>query len=88
MDNLKYENNLMEMILSCTQEAIAIVSCGEDGTFRYKYVNKSFEQSMLIEENEILNKTPEEIFGNKIGNELTNKYYECIESKKTIEFEE
>jgi PAS domain S-box-containing protein len=91
----QYEERLLEnqlflqSIYDDVNHAIFVVDVCPDGSFRYKGNNKLHVKLTGISTEGIAGKTPEELVADQhIAQAITGKYHACIQSGKTIQYEE
>lgn len=97
MNNIKMKNsikyikkilNQYEIIFNGTQDALFLVQMLEDGNFLYIKNNDSYLEKFNLKREDIINKTPFDVFGDELGKRVSDHYRECILSEKVIIFEE
>jgi PAS domain S-box-containing protein len=71
-----------------TEQAIFIVDVDVMGEFRYAGFNPVSEQYAGVTNAQIQGKTPEEAFGNEVGNALRQNYALCLQTGASITYEE
>ena len=87
IENEKYLREF-EMIFNGTQDAIFVLEVLEDNVLKFKRLNKSHEIATGLTTELVKGKTPFELMGNKVGQELYDKYMTCVLSKTAISYEE
>lgn len=74
----------LESIFNSTHDAMFLAEY-QDGTFRYLKSNKVHRQ--LTGLREIVGKTPEEVLGKEIGQNIQKSYQQCVDRGTEISFE-
>ncbi|MEA4934089.1 MAG: PAS domain S-box protein [Lawsonibacter sp.] len=74
----------LELIFNSTHDAMFLAEYS-NGTFRYLRNNRVHRQ--LTGLNEIAGKTPEEVLGKELGQEIQKSYQQCIDRETDISFE-
>lgn len=81
------ELSKFDTLLESSQDALFLVKT--DGFNFYYLKNNSIHKNLTgLTLNDIQNKTPIQVFGEKAGNFYENHFRECITSKKSVVFEE
>jgi diguanylate cyclase (GGDEF)-like protein/PAS domain S-box-containing protein len=80
--------NEFEKVFNGTQDGMFLIKVLEDGEFRYVRNNVAHQQKTGISLEHIMNKTPQELVGPKLGQLISENYRKCILSKKSITYEE
>lgn len=77
-----------EKVFNGTQDAMFLIKVLDNGGFQYVRNNLAhqYKTGFLLEQ--ILYKTPQELFGNEIGDKVVDNYLKCVENQKSITFEE
>ena len=76
------------IVFNGTQDALFLVEMLKDGNFKYVRNNNAYLQDFGLKGEEIINKTPKDVFGEELGQRFCNYYKKCIENKKVIVFED
>ncbi|MFW6263020.1 MAG: PAS domain S-box protein [Thermotogota bacterium] len=77
-----------ETIFENVPTSVFLVDVGEDGEFRYERTNHAHEQATGISEEKLKWKTPVQALGQSLGTKIESKYAKCLESGKTVAYEE
>ena len=93
IDELQQQNNVIRQqeqfiknIYEDVQEAIFVVNVTDKGEFYYQGFNPAARKLTGI--NDVVNKTPDQIFAPEVAAEIKRHYNQCLESKATIAYEE
>jgi diguanylate cyclase (GGDEF)-like protein/PAS domain S-box-containing protein len=86
-NNVKLKDEY-EMIFNSTQDAMFLMAVDNEEKFIYKRLNKSHEESTGLTTKVVFNKTPVDLFGKKLGQDIHDKYMSCVEAKKPVSYEE
>ncbi len=77
-----------EKVFNGTLDAMFLVSVLENGDFHYVRNNLAHQNKTGISLEQIVNKTPQELLGNELGDMICEKYKACVATRKSITFEE
>ncbi|MGM0500113.1 MAG: response regulator [Bacillota bacterium] len=77
-----------EIVFNNTQDALFIMEVDENKEFRFLKLNPTHENLTGMKTEEIAGKTPVEVLGDKMGNEVKKRYQKCLDQKETITYEE
>ena len=80
------QSEFLRSIYDNAHEAIFVVDVKADGTFRYQGFNATAMRLTGIVE--VVGKTPEQIFSLEVAAAVERHYAECVQSKKSISYEE
>ncbi|WGI18075.1 PAS domain-containing protein [Methanonatronarchaeum sp. AMET-Sl] len=92
-DRVEYEEKIKklskeyETVFNNVETSIFLVEV-KNNEFRFKRLNPYEEQLIGKKTTEVKGKTPTDVFGEKIGEKLEERYRECLETKNTITYEE
>lgn len=75
---------LLEAVFESTHDAMFLAEY-QNGTFRYLKNNRVHEETVGV--HGIYGKTPEEIFGQELGEKLNASYRRCVETGEEVSFE-
>jgi len=86
---IKYKNlaKKYKTILNNTTDSVILIDI-KDGQFKYNKVNNAYKKHADIPQNKIISKTPTEVYGEKYGDFIKEKFKKCVERKEAIEFDE
>lgn len=84
IDALIQENAL---IIKHMQTAIFLVDILPEGQFIYRKINPAYEQTVDMNEDKVVGKSPVEVYGLKEGTRMGKQYQLCIESAKPLRYE-
>lgn len=77
-----------ETVFNGTQDAMFLIKVLKNGEFRFIRNNRSHQNKTGILLDQIMNKSPQELLGNETGDIVTKHYQNCLESAKSITYEE
>jgi PAS domain S-box-containing protein len=77
-----------EVIFDAVSEAIFLLDVDEDGKIRFQWFNEREEEFTGKSTEEVRGKTPIEVFGDDLGQQLQANYRTCIEQKELVTYEE
>lgn len=77
-----------DMIFNSTQDAIFLIEVVGPGEFRYLRTNKAHQKASGISLDEIQGKTPQQLLGEELGNQIASNYQRCMESSQPLTYEE
>lgn len=77
-----------EIVFNGTQDAMFLISSLGNKEFRYIRCNHAYQTKTGRSSEQIINKSPQELFGQTIGDRLSRDYQKCVERKKSITYEE
>lgn len=88
VEELKELTSDYEIVFNGTQDALFLVSVGDDGMLRYNRLNNSHERLTGLTTEQVKGKTPQEIVGRKVGKKIEAAYNRCIRKREVIRYEE
>lgn len=77
-----------EKVFNGTQDSMFLIKVLEKGEFRYIRNNVAHQNKTGISIEQISNKTPQELLGKELGDIVAKNYKNCIDSNKSITYEE
>lgn len=78
-----------EIVFHSSQDSMYLIKVDSDNkTVTFIRNNKAHQIATGISDEKIKDKTPQQIFGEKIGNNIANKCLQCIENKNRLSYEE
>ena len=77
-----------EIVFNGTQDAMVLVNVLSNGTFSYVRNNFAHQNKTGISLEEMVNKSPQALYGKKIGDAIAGHYQECVERKTSITYED
>ncbi|MFO7971403.1 MAG: PAS domain S-box protein [Desulfobacterales bacterium] len=77
-----------ETVFQGTQDALFLVEVANENTFRYIRNNRSHQKATGISLEDIKGKTPCDLVGEELGQEIRANYSRCIREKAPISYEE
>lgn len=80
--------NQYEIVFNGTQDALFLVQMLEDGSFKYIKNNDAYLENFKMKREDMINKTPWEVFGKDLGKRFSKHYRDCILNKNVMVFEE
>jgi len=90
----QHENKLLEStqflksIYDGVNNSVFVVDVQQDGSYRYKGINRMHEILTGIKNEEITGKSPDEIIDAPFAESVIRRYDACIQSGSTIQYEE
>lgn len=84
-DNLLAE---YEVLFDSNHLAIFLISVENEGRFVYMRTNKTHVETTGLTPEVLWNKSPEEVFGESFGSEISKNYQKCIRKGDTLIYEE
>jgi PAS domain S-box-containing protein len=85
---LREREAFLRTLYENVEQAIFVIDVDEDGTFRYRGWNPAGERICGFRSSEALGKTPQELFGEEIGNFFNQRCNSCLEAGTSITYEE
>lgn len=86
--NIKKLLNQYDIVFNGTQDALFLVEMLEDRSFKYIRSNDAYLEEFELKRDQMINKSPKEVFGEEIGERFSNYYKNCIDRKKVDVFED
>ncbi len=83
---LERQEEFLSIIYDNVREAIFVIDVADNGQFYYQGLNPAAKKFLGVED--IVNKTPAQIFPHQIAITIENNYQKCLEAKATIAYEE
>ena len=77
-----------EKVFNGTQDAMFLMKVLENGDFSYLRNNLAHQNKTGILLEQIMNKSPQDLLGNKMGDIVEKNYQKCVDSRKSITYEE
>jgi diguanylate cyclase (GGDEF)-like protein/PAS domain S-box-containing protein len=77
-----------EKVFNGTQDAMFLIKVLENGELRYIRNNLAHQNKTGILLEQIVNKSPQELLGSEMGNLVEKNYQKCLDSRKSITYEE
>jgi len=77
-----------EKVFNGTQDSIFLIRVLENGGFQYIRNNLTHQKETGISLEKIMNKSPQELLGNDLGDLISKKYEDCVSSRIRICYEE
>jgi PAS domain S-box/diguanylate cyclase (GGDEF) domain len=77
-----------EMIFNSTQDLMFLLDIDEHGLSRYRRLNRSHEIVSDFKTEEVFGKTPQQVFGLSLGNQIDAHFQECVRLKTPLLYEE
>src|SRR6056297_814656 len=77
-----------EMVFHSTQAALFLVRVEESGQFCYLRNNKTHQQATGILLQELQGKTPQDLVGEELGNQISENYQQCLNAETAFTYEE
>ncbi len=77
-----------ETVFRGTQSAMFLVEVAGNGVFRFLRNNQAHQEATGIPLGQLQGKTPQELLGNEEGTEISQKYQSCVDSGKSVSYEE
>lgn len=86
--NIKKLLNQYEIVFNGTQDVLFLVQILDDETFKYIKINNAYLDLFNLNKEDVIDKSPKEIFGKEVGERVLNYYKDCIEAEKVYVFED
>jgi len=77
-----------EMIFNGTQDLMFLMDIDEKGLARYHRLNRIHETLSGLTTAEIVGKSPQQVFGPELGNQIDAHFHECIQTKSSLVYQE
>lgn len=77
-----------EIVFNGTQDAMFLIKIMDNGEFCFIRNNLSYQIKKNTSKEELMNKTPQELFGKQMGDIIEENCQKCVESQKSITYEE
>jgi PAS domain S-box-containing protein len=78
-----------ETVFDNSQDPTFLVEAVDDReNFVFRRLNPTYEENVGIPEEEMVGKTPQQVFGEEVGSELAENYRRCLERGETLSYEE
>jgi len=75
-------------IIDHISEAVFILDVDKNNEIRYRRINKANQQKLDLSNDDIMGKTPVEIFGRETGEKMLKRYMQCVEAAEKISYTE
>ncbi len=75
-----------ETVLDTVQSPVFVVTCDEQGFFRYRRVNPAEEAIAGRKEKDVVGLTPREAMGEEVGSQIEKRFIECAAKKEAITY--
>lgn len=79
--------NPYEKIFENVDGCLFLINVCDNNTFTYERVNELWQKNTGYSQEDVKGKTPVEVFGQKNGLEIVNKFKECVKEGKKIQYE-
>ncbi|MFW6280650.1 MAG: HD domain-containing phosphohydrolase [Halanaerobium sp.] len=89
-ENLEEEKRKLEdyrEIIDYTHDAIFLLDVDDNNVY-YRRINKTNQKITALSTDQIMGKTPIQIYGEELGAKFLEKYLKCIKEKKKLKFRE
>jgi PAS domain S-box-containing protein len=87
-EQLQKQEQFLRTVYDGADDSLIVIDVSEDGNFRYAGINSAAEISSGLTQTQVIGKTPEELFGEVEGVKLSQSYRKCVETGKSLTFEE
>lgn len=77
-----------EKVFNGTQDAMFLIKVLENGEFKYIRNNNAHQNKTGISLEQISDKSPQELLGNKLGDIVSANYNRCVTARESITYEE
>ncbi len=84
---LQKQEQFLRTVYDGADNSLIVIDVSEDG-FSYAGINSAAEISSGLTKTQVIGKTPEELFGKVEGVRLSQSYRKCVETGKSLTFEE
>jgi diguanylate cyclase (GGDEF)-like protein/PAS domain S-box-containing protein len=88
MEDLKRLKEEYETVFNGTQDAMFLVEVLGPNEFRYIRANAAYHKDTGVTEEQLQGKTPQEVWGDDLGNRVVSNYKNCVESSDVYVYEE
>jgi diguanylate cyclase (GGDEF)-like protein/PAS domain S-box-containing protein len=75
-------------IIDHTHDAIFLLEVDQDENIYYRRINKTNQQRTSLSSDQVIGKTPTEIYGEELGAKFLKNYLKCIKEKKRLKYRE
>jgi PAS domain S-box-containing protein/diguanylate cyclase (GGDEF)-like protein len=75
-------------IIDHTHDAIFLLDVDDENNIYYRRINKTNQQRTSLSSDQVIGKTPTEIYGEELGSKFLKKYLKCIKEKKRLKYRE
>ncbi len=82
------QEQFLRSVYDGSEHAIFVVDVLEDGVLRFAGCNPACERAIGFLSQKVTGKKPFEVFGNILGEQVQQKFIECVELKTIITYEE
>ena len=82
------EHERAETIFQNAQDGIVLVDVIEGGRFEIQRVNPAYEAMSGLDEAAIRGKSPREVLGSELGNEIEARFTECVQRQAPLAYDE
>ncbi|NJO58632.1 MAG: PAS domain S-box protein [Richelia sp. RM2_1_2] len=87
-EKLQKQEQFLRTVYDGADNSLIVVDVSEDGNFYYVEINSTAERISGLNKNQVIGKTPEELFGKVEGTAFSQKYQQCVATGKALSFEE
>ncbi|MDJ0736819.1 MAG: PAS domain S-box protein [Nostocaceae cyanobacterium] len=87
-EQLRQQELFLRSVYHGAEHSIFVVNVLKNGDLRFAGWNSPTEKATGISNQDVVNKSPEEIFGKIQGAEFRQKYQSCLQAGKAISYEE
>ncbi len=87
-ERLRQVLNEYDTVFNGTQDGMFLVDVIDEDTYRYIRNNRAHAEASGITLEQIANKTPQELLGKDLGDEIAAKYRRCYQAGHPISYEE
>jgi PAS domain S-box-containing protein len=77
-----------ENIFNNTEDLLILIDVDSPGVFRYRFINAAFEKLTGFRTDEVLGKTPFDLYGAGVGTALEDHCRQCALQKSAVYFEQ
>lgn len=85
---IEQQEQFLRTVYDGVEHLIFVVNVSEDGRFPYAGWNTPTAKATCISNQDVIDKSPQELFGDVQGKLIHQKYQSCIEAGKAITYEE
>jgi two-component system, NtrC family, sensor kinase len=78
----------LSSIYDGVEQSIFVVNDLGKGVFRYAGFNQAVQRKLGMDGNEAIDRTPQECFGQQLGEQICQRYQRCIDAGEPITYEE
>jgi len=86
-EKLRQQEQFLRTIYDNQGNVVFVVDVGADGAFRYASFNATARELLGIDQDQICDQTPVQVFGETTGQQLQQHYQQCLDSQQRLTYE-